>query len=151
MKALLTSPNATLDPIEESLDEHFQNAETLDESLPVSKDSDKGAKQYNLKYSWTCLGIMVLCFISFVWSKTIIYKMIGYGVIGHEGSFFHINIAISGWSEESYGILVGPAYCIPLGFCLLFSGAISDNFNRKIIIIISTIGWSSITFYNAYV
>jgi len=77
--------------------------------------------------------------------------MMGYGVIDHEGKFYHINLAIHGWSEEKYGVLAGPAYCIPLGCCLLISGAISDHFNRKIIIIISSLGWSSVTFYNAYV
>jgi len=38
------SPNVTLEPIEESVDEHNVNEETLDKSLPLSGDSDKGEK-----------------------------------------------------------------------------------------------------------
>ena len=83
---------------------------------------------------------MVLATMAQTWSKTIIYKMSGYGVKGNTGEFYIIGDGIENWDGLDYGLLVGPYYSFPLVICLLFTGAISDHFNRKIIVTISCIG-----------
>ena len=66
--------------------------------------------------------------------------MSGYGVEENGTEFYRIDKGINGWNNVEYGLLVGSYYSFPLVICLLFTGAISDHFNRKIIVTISIIG-----------
>ena len=63
---------------------------------------------------------------------------------------YNIVIAVDGFTAEYYGILVGPAYTAVYASLLLFTGALSDQANRKNMLLLSCLGWSLATWAHSY-
>lgn len=53
--------------------------------------------------------------------------------------------------EKYYGYLAGLAFTMTFSICGIFGGVLSDMFNRKLIIIICSIGWSACTLLSGWI
>ena len=100
-------------------------------------------REYNTCYSYTCLILVVFTFFAQNWSRTILFKMAGFGIKGKDqDEKYAIAKAIPDWD---FGFLAGPAYSIPFALMLLITGSMADRINRKNMIVFSCFCWGGCT------
>ena len=78
--------------------------------------------------------------------------MNGFGVEElRDDPYYNIKLDVNGYTPNTYGILVGPAYSMVFSLFLLLTGYVADNYNRKNMLLLSTIVGSIITYLNGSV
>jgi MFS family permease len=64
--------------------------------------------------------------------------------------YYNIALALPDFDENAYGIYSGLMYSVTFVPALLFVGPLSGNWNRKLTVGVSSIGWGLCIFLHAY-
>lgn len=63
---------------------------------------------------------------------------------------FNIKLSVSDLTPQNFGILSGPGFTLIYSILILFTGPLSDNFNRVKMICYSCLGWSLMTLLSSF-
>lgn len=87
--------------------------------------------------------ILVFAQISNQWQRFVISSVYLFKEDGLEDDpYYNMKAAIPGMDDSRYGLVAGPAFTIFYAIFVLFTGVLSDNFNRKILLTVASILWS---------
>ena len=97
--------------------------------------------------SYFILFVLILTFTSNQWSRQALYYLCDFSAQGNP--FNHINLALN-FDKEMYAALASFAFTITFALTSIWSGNISDKYNRKYIIALSCFVWSISTYLQGF-
>ena len=117
--------------------------------IPKASDQDKENIKLlpNLFQSYFVLFILILTFTSNQWSRQALYYLCDFSPQGNP--FSHINLALN-FDKEMYATLASFGFTITFALTSIWSGNISDKYNRKFIIALSCFVWSISTYLQGF-
>ena len=134
--------------------EHRQSVASSKQLNVVASDSpdntDKEKEKNdspNLTQSYIILFFLILTFTSNQWSRQALYYLCDFSVQGNP--FNHINVALN-FDKEMYAALASFGFTITFALTSIWSGNISDKYNRKYIIALSSFVWSISTYLQGF-
>ena len=108
-----------------------------------TNDTDKAAQGNTVdQKAWIVLFLLSLTFISNQWCRQIIYYLVDFSP--DADAFRHLNIDLN-FDKEIYSKISSVAFTAVFALGSLFAGSISEKFNRKNIIVITSVVWSLAT------
>mmetsp|Transcript_20859 Transcript_20859/g.14982 ORF Transcript_20859/g.14982 Transcript_20859/m.14982 type:complete len:248 (-) Transcript_20859:1209-1952(-) len=100
----------------------------------------------NMRYSWTVLSFILLCYIANQWQRAYISTAYNFEYKDAQTDpYYCLKAAIPNFTNSKYSILAGPAFTVLFAVLVLFTGIATDNFNRKVQLTIACILWSLCT------
>jgi len=125
------------------------NIDTLTEQELVIVQAEGEKKAFTMSksqktYAWFVLMLVTLAQISNQWQRFVISSVYYFDDAKGDkvGPKYSMKAAIEGMTDAKYGIVAGPAFTIFYSIFVLFTGILSDNFNRKNLLTIASICWS---------
>lgn len=112
------------------------------ESLQESNNSEldeETFKEGKLNASYIVLAILSITFASNQWSRQALYYLCDFS--SNSDPFKHINAAVN-FNKEQYASLASFGFTVVFAFVSLFAGAVSDRFDRNVVMAISCGVWS---------
>jgi MFS family permease len=91
-------------------------------------------------YSYIVNILLLGIFISNQWGRYTIAYVYSFK---DDRPKYSIKEAYSQLDDNSYGLLAGTAFAVPIAFVGLYGGMVSDKFNRTVVLCISCILWSA--------
>jgi len=114
-------------------------------------DDDDGDGEKNKINNWFFALVLPLqlVYVSNQWSRSSIYYLVDFSSESGGGnivadSFRYMNVAI-GFTELQYGLLASLAFTALFAVASLGAGVAADRYDRKLLIVLSTVGWSVAT------
>lgn len=94
--------------------------------------------------SWTVLILLLLAQISNQWQRFMISSAFNYKMAdGELDPKYMMSEAIPGLNNSTYGLLSGVLFTSLFSVTVLFSGVLSDNFSRRLILAFAAMLWSA--------
>lgn len=94
--------------------------------------------------SWTVLMLLLLAQISNQWQRFMISSAFNYKMADKEKDpKYMMSVAIPGLDASSYGLLSGVLFTSLFSVTVLFSGVLSDNFSRRLLLAFAAMLWSA--------
>mmetsp|Transcript_9403 Transcript_9403/g.6762 ORF Transcript_9403/g.6762 Transcript_9403/m.6762 type:complete len:200 (+) Transcript_9403:241-840(+) len=125
-----------------------RQVEIVEKSVEV-QEYQKG--EVNMHYSRIVLGMILLCQIANQWQRAFVSSVYNFTYEGEQTDpYYNIQAAIPSFTPLMYSVLAGPAFMFLFGTLSLFSGMLSDVYNRRNLLCFSCIIWSATTFLSGY-
>lgn len=80
--------------------------------------------------------------ISSLWDKFIIVSAYSYQGDHNGDAKYDISVAIPNFTVKKYSLVTGIFYSFTYGTAILFAGAISDKYPRKILLFVMGVSWN---------
>ena len=80
--------------------------------------------------------------ISSLWDKFIIVSAYSYQGDHNGDAKYDIRVAIPNFTDTKYSMVTGILYSFTYGTAILFAGAISDKYPRKILLFVMGVSWN---------
>jgi len=94
-------------------------------------------------FSWTVLMVLLLAQISNQWQRFMISTAYNFKLPDNEKDpYYMMSVAIPNFSESRYGLLSGVLFTSLFSVTVLFSGVLSDNCSRRLLLACAAVLWS---------
>ena len=96
-------------------------------------------------YSYFVLLLLVMIQISSQWQNFLISTTYYFQPKGEQvgDPKYNIRDSIPNFTDAKYGLLTGPVFYFFLGTCMLFAGAIANQYNRRLVLGAASICWAT--------
>ena len=95
--------------------------------------------------SWTVLITLLLAQISNQWQRFMISTAYNYKLDDEDEKdpYYMMSVDIPGFTSSKYGLIAGALFTSLFSVTVLFSGVLSDNFSRRLILAFAAMLWSA--------
>jgi len=132
-------------------DDNEIDSDSITTQILPTNNNDNGDGDKNKINNWFFALVLPLqlVYVSNQWSRSSIYYLVDFSSDSGGGnivadSFRYMNVAI-GFTELQYGLLASLAFTALFAVASLGAGVAADRYDRKLLIVLSTVGWSVAT------
>ena len=107
----------------------------------------------NKYHSYLCFLCLILISLSNTLQRGVINSMYSFQSedIGKQANpHYCISSCLADFTSDNFGIMVGDFYTVVYAFMVLFTGSVSDVFDRKLLLCGACFGWTACTYLSSF-